>query len=171
MPFQPGVSGNPAGRPRGSRNKMTVLLETLVQKDLEAIIQSMNKRAKDGNVAAAKLCLNVFGTRRGRAVMCDLPNLNTTDDVLTAMKIIIADVAAGELTPTEGNEFSNLVQRFVEMYGNFHFERRLREVERQRRIERPCETQPMIEPPHPDTPLPASESASTVSDTAPLPHC
>jgi hypothetical protein len=31
MPFQPGQSGNPAGRPRGARNKTTVLLERLLE--------------------------------------------------------------------------------------------------------------------------------------------
>jgi Family of unknown function (DUF5681) len=32
--FQPGESGNPAGRPRGSRNKKTLLLEALLRKVL-----------------------------------------------------------------------------------------------------------------------------------------
>jgi len=34
MTFQPGESGNPAGRPRGSRNKKTLLLEALLRKVL-----------------------------------------------------------------------------------------------------------------------------------------
>jgi hypothetical protein len=34
MTFQPGESGNPAGRPRGSRNKKTLLLQALLRKVL-----------------------------------------------------------------------------------------------------------------------------------------
>jgi hypothetical protein len=34
MTFQPGESGNPAGRPRGARNKKTLLLEALLRKVL-----------------------------------------------------------------------------------------------------------------------------------------
>ncbi len=181
MPFQPGVSGNPAGRPRGARNKMTLLLETLVQEDLEAIVRCMNDRAKEGNVGAAKLCLNVFGTRRSRPVTCDLPDVNTPQDVLAAMKIIIADVAKGELTPLEGNEVSNLIQRYVEMYGNFHFEKRLREVECRRMIQarsasRPVigprsAGQPMIEPPRSDTQPQPSESSTLRSASEPPGDC
>src|SRR2546429_7242885 len=33
--FEPGQSGNPAGRPRGARNRATVLAEKLMQDDIE----------------------------------------------------------------------------------------------------------------------------------------
>ena len=45
MTFQPGESGNPAGRPRGSRNKKTLLLEALLRKVL-----GMGKRSGDPGV-------------------------------------------------------------------------------------------------------------------------
>jgi len=34
MPFQPGQSGNPAGKPKGSRNKTTLAMEALLDGDL-----------------------------------------------------------------------------------------------------------------------------------------
>jgi hypothetical protein len=33
MPFQKGYSGNPAGRPRGSRNKAAMALQELLEHD------------------------------------------------------------------------------------------------------------------------------------------
>ena len=136
MPFQPGVSGNPAGRPRGSRNKSSILLESVVEKDLEAIMQKVSTLAKKGNIAAARLCVS----RRGQPVTCDLPPLNTPADVLAAMKIIVADVAAGELTSAEGTDLAKLVELFMQAYANLHFEKRLREVECRRMIEPPAES-------------------------------
>jgi hypothetical protein len=139
MPFQPGVSGNPAGRPRGSRNKSSILLESVVEKDLEAIMQTVTTQAKEGNVAAARLCLSALGRRHGQPVTCDLPPLNTPADVLDAMKIIVADVAAGELTSAEGTDLAKLVELCMQAYANLHFEKRLREVECRRMIEPPAE--------------------------------
>ena len=37
MLFQKGQSGNPAGRPRGSRNRATILFQNLLEDDAEAI--------------------------------------------------------------------------------------------------------------------------------------
>ena len=37
MPFQKGESGNPAGRPRGARNRATLLMESLLADDAEAM--------------------------------------------------------------------------------------------------------------------------------------
>jgi Family of unknown function (DUF5681) len=55
MPFQPGQSGNAAGRPRGARNKATVLIEQLLEDDAESIIRPIIAQAKSGNTSALVL--------------------------------------------------------------------------------------------------------------------
>ncbi|HXW71128.1 MAG TPA: DUF5681 domain-containing protein, partial [Methylocella sp.] len=41
MTFLPGQSGNPAGRPRGARNKQTIALEALLDGQSEALMQKV----------------------------------------------------------------------------------------------------------------------------------
>lgn len=53
MTFQPGQSGNPAGRPKGSVNKQLAMLREAVEQVLPLVVQ----RALDGDVEAQKLIL------------------------------------------------------------------------------------------------------------------
>jgi hypothetical protein len=48
MQFQKGQSGNPAGRPRGSRNKTTVLMQNLLDGEAEEIARKAIEMAKAG---------------------------------------------------------------------------------------------------------------------------
>jgi hypothetical protein len=48
MPFQPGQSGNPAGRPRGARNNTTVLIEQLIEGDAEFIMRQAHRAGESG---------------------------------------------------------------------------------------------------------------------------
>jgi hypothetical protein len=61
----PGVSGNPAGRPPGARNKATVAAEALLDGDAEAIASKAVELAMKGQMGALRLSWNAF-VRRGR---------------------------------------------------------------------------------------------------------
>jgi hypothetical protein len=58
MPFEKGQSGNPAGRPRGSRNRAAILFENLLEGDSEAIARKAIELAKEGDIAAIRICLD-----------------------------------------------------------------------------------------------------------------
>ena len=49
MPFKPGKSGNPQGRPKGARNKTTVATEQLLDCEAEAITKKAIELAKSGD--------------------------------------------------------------------------------------------------------------------------
>lgn len=57
MPFQKGQSGNPAGRPRGSRNRAAIALQELLERDAESIARTVIHLAKHGNIAAIRMCM------------------------------------------------------------------------------------------------------------------
>jgi hypothetical protein len=46
MTFTPGQSGNPAGRRRGSRNRVNLLLDKMASADATAVLQAVLDKAK-----------------------------------------------------------------------------------------------------------------------------
>jgi hypothetical protein len=68
-PFEPGQSGNPAGRPKGSRNKATLAVEVLLDGEAESITRKAIELAKKGDLAAIRLCLDrIASPRKDRPV-------------------------------------------------------------------------------------------------------
>lgn len=52
--FAPGCSGNPAGRPRGSRNKATIIAASLVGDTAQAVVTCLINRALEGDLGAQR---------------------------------------------------------------------------------------------------------------------
>jgi Family of unknown function (DUF5681) len=130
MTFQPGQSGNPAGRPKGARGKAAVLAERMFEGESEAIIRAAIDLAKEGDTTAVRLCLDRIAPRpRDRAITFELPPLHSAADAASALAAITAAVTAGELTPSEAGELFKLVDGFARMLEARIFEERVAKLE------------------------------------------
>ena len=130
MPFEKGDSGNPAGRPRGSRNRATLLMESLLADDAEAIGRKAIAMAKQGDMAAIRLCMDRLApVRKGEPVAFELPPLDKPADSVAAAAEIVAAVAAGELTPSEAAELAKVIDVYVRAIATKGFDERLTKLE------------------------------------------
>jgi Family of unknown function (DUF5681) len=113
-PFAPGASGNPDGRPKGSRNKSTLALEALLDGQAEALTQKAVDLALAGDITALRLCLDrILPARRDRPVSFEIAPINTAGDAKAASAALLSAVADGNLTPSEASEIGKLVDGYV----------------------------------------------------------
>jgi hypothetical protein len=92
-PFQKGQSGNPAGRPNGSRNATTIALETLLDGQATALTQKAIDVALTGDIPALRLCLDrILPPRKDSPVAFDLPEMRTLNDAVPAMGALVKAV-------------------------------------------------------------------------------
>jgi len=145
MPFQKGQSGNPAGRPRGSRNRKIIMLQNILDTEGEAILQQAMEMAKEGNAVALRLCMErLLPKRRHEPLECELPPMRKAADSVTAMGDIAAAVGAGELAPAEAAALAKVVTGFVQAFYTHGLDERLTRVEAERRQDQ--EWLPVVEP-------------------------
>jgi hypothetical protein len=108
--FQKGVSGNPAGRPKGSRSKVALIAEDLLAGELDAVLAAMLERAKSGDVAAGRLVLERVLPAAGTYVELDLPDIHTGQDAAAARIAVMRAVANGEITADGAAKMMTLIK-------------------------------------------------------------
>ena len=110
-PFRPGQSGNPDGRPKGSRNKATLAMEALLDGEAEAITRKAIEMAKEGDMTAIRLCLErILPTIKSRPIEIDLPPVKTAQDIQAAHGAVIAAMAKGEITPDDAGTIAGVLE-------------------------------------------------------------
>ena len=115
--FQKGQSGNPRGRPMGSRNNATLACEALLEGQAEALTQKAVDMALAGDTTALKICIDrIYPARKDRPVTFPLPPINTARDAADVMSSVMNAVAAGQLTPADASELSKVVACTVKSF-------------------------------------------------------
>jgi hypothetical protein len=114
MRYQPGQSGNPAGRPPGSRNKSTVIVEKLLDDSAGELTTAAIDQATGGDPAALRACLDRVTPRlRHRPLDFALPDLVTLADTPGAINAIAQGLARGDLDLEEAAALMRAVREFT----------------------------------------------------------
>ena len=113
-PFRKGESGNPRGRPPGSRNQATLLAERIIANDIGAVVETVVAKAKNGDLAAAKIIVSkALPSARDRCVEFDFPPIQNAGDARAAVSALILEVSVGRLSPSEATEISRLIDTML----------------------------------------------------------
>lgn len=130
-PFEAGKSGNPKGKPTGTRNKTTLALEKLLEGESEAITRKAIDMAKEGDGMAMRLVLErILPLRRGRPVRFTLPALEGPGDLVKALGGILHAVASGDLTPDEASTVAGILDAKRRAIETTEIETRLAAIEK-----------------------------------------
>jgi hypothetical protein len=129
MPFKKGNPGGP-GRPAGSRNQATQILDEIGRDGSAKILQSVMQKAEAGDVRAAAVVLaRTWPHRRGRPVSLDLPAVDDAAGLAAAQAALIGAAARGEITPDEGASFTSMLENRRRILETVELEKRLVELE------------------------------------------
>ena len=109
--FARGNRANPRGRPRGSRNSTTRLVEELLANEAETLTRALIKRAKAGNTAALGLVFaRLAPPPKDRSLTCPLPAIEGMSGVTAAHAVLVREVGAGALSPSEASAVAQLIE-------------------------------------------------------------
>ena len=123
------MSGNP-GKPKGARHRATQAALALLDGEAEALTRQAVTLALEGDTTALRLCLErIAPPRKDAPVTFTLPPMQSAADAATAAGAVLAAVAEGDLTPTEGAHVMGLVETYRRTLEMTEFEARLREME------------------------------------------
>ena len=128
--FKPGQSGNPKGRPKGSRHKATIAVLELLDGEAEALSRKAVELALEGDTTALRLCLErIAPPRKDAPVLFSLPEMKNAGDALTAINSIVQAVSNGDLTPGEATSMTGLIETFRKSAETEDLERRIARLE------------------------------------------
>ena len=128
--FQPGQSGNPAGKPPGARHKTTKAMEALLDGEAENITRRAIEFAMSGDPGALRLCMErLLPARKSKPIRIDLPRIDTPADVANALSLVVAAVADGSLDPDDAETLSRIVEVKRRSLETVEHEERLKKLE------------------------------------------
>jgi hypothetical protein len=128
-PFEPGNKLG-RGRPRGSRNKSTLMAQHLLDDHAESIVRKCIVMALQGNPKALQLCMDrVLPPRRELPVTFGKVPTRTTSELADASELLTQKVTAGELTPAQGRILAEVFDQRRSVLETHDIDQRVRALE------------------------------------------
>ncbi|GGA69114.1 hypothetical protein GCM10011521_04160 [Arenimonas soli] len=128
--FVPGKSGNPAGRPKGSRNRLSVLRDSLVTAtEAREVVAKLVESAKAGDTQAASILMDRLWPKlksQAPALAVPLPDGDLADQAET----VVREMAAGMIPVADAGQMLAALASVARIKETVDFEKRLDALER-----------------------------------------
>ncbi len=109
--FKKGKSGNPKGRPKGSRNKATILSDVLNEDEANKLMRKCFELALDGNMTAMKICMDrLEAPKKTPQISFALPPITSAEDTVNAHGMVMQAVTAGDISIEIAKVLNDLIE-------------------------------------------------------------
>ena len=123
------TEGN-SGRPKGSRNKANIAIESLLQGQAETLTQTAVAKALEGDSVALRLCMErIAPAPKDQPVSFSLPKMKNALDASEAAGSVLSAVREGKLTPLEATRVMGLIGSYRRTLELTEIEQRLQALE------------------------------------------
>lgn len=128
--FKPGQSGNPKGKPKGSKDKRTAYRE-LFENESEGLIQKVIDLARSGDTTCLKMCIDrIVSPYRARDQKIKLDDL--TGSLTEKGEKIIEAMGQGEVSPSDASSMLTALAAQVKILEVDELIKRIEKLEKAR---------------------------------------
>ena len=116
--FQPGQSGNPAGKPKGAQDKRLVLRRMLEAKGPEVVETLLDMALVDRDPVALKLIMERISPKPRSESMnlgIQVNSVNGKEDIRNIVSEVLLGAIKGEVPDDQGKSIAALVKTFVDV--------------------------------------------------------
>jgi len=128
--FKPGQSGNPNGRPKGSRNTRPVVLEQILRAEGSELLPRCLDDAFAGDAPMRRVLLPyLLSDRPGRTLEINLPRLDSLDRMAEARAEVMRQLTAQNLALEDAQTLFGLLHRQAKALADAELETRVEALE------------------------------------------
>jgi aryl-alcohol dehydrogenase-like predicted oxidoreductase len=128
-PFQPGnLFGR--GRPRGSRNKKSMIQELLDEHELALVRKAVLLALQGDRRCLQMLVGHVLPRPKDAPIKTARLRMTTPEDLLQSVDQLSEDLAAGKITAPQARVLISLIRQVLPVIESHSLEQRLREIEK-----------------------------------------
>ncbi len=128
--FEPGQSGNPAGKPKGCRARAVMAAQALIDGKAAEVVEKALELALSGDGPVLRAILDrLCPPRKDGPVKVALPTIESVADIPAVTSALLDAVGKGQLTPSEAQAVAGLVEAHRKALETEELERRIAALE------------------------------------------